>query len=99
MKATENERIARPDVERKPWPLALPAGAEQKGWARLGRQAPACVPRRRLHPLSRDVVVVSAIKLAVIVLLYGLFFTPAHRLAVSTAVHIAGFGQPASAMR
>jgi hypothetical protein len=40
--------------------------------------------------LRRDLIILVVIKLAMLSLLYGLFFSPSHRIAIDTASHIAG---------
>jgi hypothetical protein len=44
------------------------------------------LPRR----LQRDLILLFSIKLAMLALLYHLFFSPSHRPAVDTVAHIAG---------
>jgi uncharacterized membrane protein len=41
------------------------------------------------HPLLRDVAWISLLKLLVLILIYALFFTPAHRVPVDVWGHIA----------
>jgi uncharacterized membrane protein len=41
------------------------------------------------HPLLRDVAWISVLKLLVLILIYALFFTPAHRVPVDVWAHIA----------
>jgi hypothetical protein len=40
--------------------------------------------------LRRDLVLLVAAKLAMLAVLYALFFSPAHRPAIDPAAHIAG---------
>lgn len=42
------------------------------------------------HPLARDVAWVSLAKLLVLILIYTLFFMPAHHMPVDVVSHIAG---------
>jgi uncharacterized membrane protein len=41
------------------------------------------------HPLLRDIAWISLLKLLVLVLIYALFFAPAHRMPLDVWGHIA----------
>jgi len=51
------------------------------------------------HPLTRDLARLSVVKLAILALIYALFFSPSHRLPIDPAERIAGSAPPSANAR
>ena len=65
--------------------------------ARIGRAAMVAIMFR--HPLVRDLARLSIAKLAILALLYALFFSPSHRAPVDPALRIGGSAAPSVSPR
>ena len=65
--------------------------------ARIARTAKLAIMFR--HPVMRDLARLTVAKLAILGLIYALFFSPSHRAPIDPALRIAGSAAPSVSPR